>query len=84
MEVTCESWNGRHADDDFVLLVVLKGAYDTFYDCCADFVADWVLGVVCCCDEELVLDVDEVLACPDSLNIGIGDGVLYCQYFPRF
>ena len=39
-------------------------------------VLDWHLLVVCGRDEELVLNVDKVLAVSDGIDVRVGDGVL--------
>lgn len=42
----------------------------------SNLVLDRVLFFACCGNEELVLDVDKVLAIVDYLDIGVCDGVL--------
>jgi hypothetical protein len=76
VEISCEGGHGGHADDDFELLAVLICLYAAISNGGSDFVPDWVLSVVCCGDEELVFNIDEVLSVADDFDIGICNGVL--------
>lgn len=59
-----------------VLFTVSCGAENAFYDGGTDFVFDGALLIACGSDEELVFDIDEVLAVADDVDVGIGNGVL--------
>ena len=76
LQVTCKSGDRRHADNDFELLAILIGLNTAIYDSSSNLVPDWVLSIVCAGDEELVLDVDKVLAITDDSDIGICNRVL--------
>lgn len=83
MKVTGKSRHRRNADDDLVCLPGVMCTKDAFYNSSSNLVLDWVLAVCCRGDEELVFNVDEVLAIMDDLNVCIGDGVLLRLVWPR-
>ncbi len=76
MQITGEGGHGGHADDDFVDFVIFPGSHDALDDRGANFVADGVLSINGCRDEELVLDVDKVLAVVDYLDVCVCNRVL--------
>ena len=76
VEISSEGRDGRHAYDYFVDFVIFPGPHHTFDDCGTDFVAHRVLGIISCCDEELVFDVNEVLTVVDYFDIGVCNRVL--------
>ena len=76
VEISCEGGYGGHADDDLVLLAVLIRSNATLDDGGSNLVPDGVLCITCCCDEELVFDVDEVPAVADDSDVCVCDGVL--------
>lgn len=76
LQITGESWHGRHDNDHLILLAVACSANNTLNNGSSDFVGDGSLGVHGRSDEELVLDIDEVLAVFDDINVGVGDRVL--------
>jgi hypothetical protein len=76
VEIACECGDRRHADYYFVDFVVFPGSHDTFYDCGADFVPYGVLRVGSGSYEELVFDVDEVLAVVNYFDVGVCYGML--------
>jgi len=75
-EVTSEGWDGRHENNHLVLLAVASGADDALDNCGTDSVLDGLLCIYCCCDEELIFNVNEMLAVFDSFDVGVGDRVL--------
>jgi hypothetical protein len=76
LQVTCKSGDRRHADNDFEFLAILIGLNTAINNSSSDLVPDWVLSIVCSGDEELVLDVDKVLAITDDSDVGICNRVL--------
>lgn len=73
LEITSKCRDSRHQDNHLVLFAVSGRTNDTLYDSTCDLIFDRFLLVASGCDEELVLDVDEVLAVLDHLNIRVRD-----------
>lgn len=71
MEIASESRDGRHTDDSLPFLTLLVSSHDTLDERSAKFVAHRALVVVCCGDEELVLDVYEMLRVLDDFDVGV-------------
>ncbi len=76
MQVACKSRDRRHANNDFELLAILIGLNTAINDSSSDLVPDWMLSITCSSDEELVLDVDKVLAITDDSDVRICNRVL--------
>jgi len=76
MKISCEGGHGRHADDDFEFLPILICLNTTISNSRSDLIPDWVLSVVCGRNEELILDIDEVLAVANDLDISVCNRVL--------
>lgn len=75
-QIAGEAGHGGDDDDNLVLLACAGGTENTFNDSSTDLVLDWLLFIACCCDEELILDIDEVFTVLDDLCICILDRVL--------
>lgn len=73
-DVTLETRQQRSHNVDTVLLSFPERSDDALRYRVSDFVEH--VFVVCAADEELVLDVDEVLAVLDDVDVGVVDGLL--------
>jgi hypothetical protein len=71
LQVTSECGYCRNHNHHLVLLAVAGSTYNALDDSCADLVLDGLLLITGGCNEELVLDIDEVLAVPDDLAVGV-------------
>lgn len=79
MKITGETGDRRDADDDLVRFASLVRTEDALNNGRSNLVFDRMLAVRCSRDEELILDVDEVLAITNDLYVRIGNGVLSVQ-----
>lgn len=61
MKVSCKTRHGRNIYNNLVVLTCLVGPYYTVNNCCTDLIVDGMLLIGSGCDEELILDVDEML-----------------------
>ena len=82
MKVTGKSRHRRNADNDLVCFSSIMCTKDAFYDGSSNLVLDWVLTVCCRGDEELVFNVDEMLAIMDDLYVCICNRVLLWLVWP--
>jgi hypothetical protein len=76
VKVTSESGHRGKADNHLVRFTGLVCSKDAFYDGSSNLILDWVLAIGCGGDEELIFDVDEMLAIMDHLYVRIGNRVL--------
>lgn len=70
---TRDRWNN---DNHLPLLASPSGTQDALYDRSADLVLNRLLFIAGCRDEELILDVNEMLAISDDSRVSVRDRVL--------
>jgi len=76
LQISSKGRYGRNHDDHLVLLAISGSTNDALNHGRTDLVLDRLLLIAGSSDEELVLDVDEVLAVFDDLTVSILDGML--------